>query len=352
MRRKAIIGALVSVFFLWLALRKVEFSELWSTLQNARWEYLIPNLVLVVGVMFIRAWRWGLILRPVGRVSYARVYSSTMIGFMVNNVLPARLGEIARAVSLGMKTGLSRSAALATIIVERVYDSLTLLVFLWLVFAFSRITELTDVGRIQYVGWVFLAVTIGLSALLALLQYRNSQVVGFVCMLLRPFSERVRDQARDIMTKFARGLRIHHSWPTTLGIVASSLLLWFVMGISNYFIFLALGFNHLPWEASFVVLVVVSLMISIPSTAGYVGVFHWATQVSLSVYGLQESQGLAVAIVLHAAQYIPITVLGFFFLRREHFRLRDVGERADDEAEHDGLIPDEPITEQRGPAAS
>ncbi len=347
MRRKAIIGALVSVFFLWLALRKVEFHELWATLQNARWEYLIPNLILVVGVMFLRAWRWGLILRPVGRVSYARVYSSTMIGFMVNNVLPARLGEIARAISLGTKTGLSRSASLATIIVERVYDSLTLLVFLWLVFAFSRITELTQAGRIQYVGWIFLAVTIGLSALLTLLQYRNTQVVNVVGRLMRPFSEKVQAQARDIMTKFALGLRIHHNWPTTLGVAASSLLLWFIMGISNYFIFLALGFDHLPWEASFVVLVVVSLMISIPSTAGYVGVFHWATQVSLSVYGLEKSQGLAVAIILHAAQYIPITLLGFYFLRREHFRLRDVGERAEEVSEQDGIIPDDQIAVHR-----
>jgi glycosyltransferase 2 family protein len=337
-RRKAIIGAIVSVFFLWLALRKVEFSELWTTLQNARWEYLVPNLVLVVGVMFLRAWRWKLILRPVGQVSYARVYSSTMIGFMANNVLPARLGEIARAISLGMKTGLSRSATLATIIVERVYDSLTLLIFLWLVFAFSRISELTEVGRITYLGWIFLAVTLGLSGLLALMQYRNSHVVRFVSFLTRPLSEKRQAQAKEIITKFARGLRIHHNWSTTLGIAVSSLLLWFVMGISNYFIFLALGFDHLPWEASFVVLVVVSLMISIPSTAGYVGVFHWATQISLAVYGLPQSQGLAVAIVLHAAQYIPITVLGFYFLRREHFRLRDVDNANDDATEPEPLV--------------
>lgn len=332
MRRKAIIGGLVSVFFLYLALRKVDYSELWTTIQHAHWWYLIPNLVLVVGVMFIRAWRWRLILRPVGDVPYARVYSSTMIGFMVNNVLPARLGEIARAVSLGAKTGLSRSAALATIIIERVYDSLTLLVFLWLVFAFSRISELTEVSRISYLGWVFLAVNVVLIVILALLQYRNAAVVRAITWLTKPLSEKYRERAREVTVKFAKGLRIHHDWPTTLGVVASSLVLWFIMGISNYFIFMALGFDHLPWEASFVVLVVVSLMISIPSTAGYVGVFHWATQISLAVYGLKESQGLAVAIVLHAAQYIPITLLGFYFLRREHFRLSEVEKAAEQQA--------------------
>ena len=338
-RRKAIIGGLISIFFLYLALRKVDYSELWTTIQHAHWWYLIPNLIMVVGVMFIRAWRWRLILRPVGDVPYARVYSSTMIGFMVNNVLPARLGEVARAVSLGAKTGLSRSAALATIIIERVYDSLTLLIFLWLVFAFSRISELTEVSRISYLGWVFLAVNIGLILILALLQYRNAAVVRAITWLTKPFPERHRERAREVTVKFAKGLRIHHNWSTTLGVVASSLVLWFLMGISNYFIFLALGFDHLPWEASFVVLVVVSLMISIPSTAGYVGVFHWATQISLAVYGLKESQGLAVAIVLHAAQYIPITLLGFYFLRREHFRLSEVEEAAEETPIEDVEVP-------------
>jgi hypothetical protein len=324
-RRKAIIGGVISLLFLYLALRKVDYSELWATLQNAQWAYLIPNLIMVVGVMFIRAWRWQMILKPVGKVSYNRVYTSTMIGFMVNNVLPARLGEIARAVSLGLKTGLSRSASLATIIVERVYDSLTLLLFLWLVFAFSRISEISEVGRIRYVGWAFLIGTGVLIVLLALLQYRNSTVVRMAAFVTRPLPERYQVQARDIIEKFALGLRVHHDWPTTGGVAVSSLVLWFVMGISNYFVFMALRLEGLPWEASFVVLVVVSLMISIPATAGYIGVFHWATQISLQIYGVPKSQAVAAAIVLHAAQYIPITLLGIYYLRKEHLQLRTVG---------------------------
>lgn len=323
MRRKAIIGGIISLVFMYLALRKVDYSDLWTTLQGARWSYLIPNIVLVVGVMFIRAWRWQLILRPIARIPFARVYSSTMIGFMANNVLPARLGEIARAVSLGLKTGISRSATLATIIVERIYDSFVLLAFLWLVFAFSQLSTHTEVARIRYLGWIFLCVNVALVLILILLQFRNASVVRFVERVTRKMSPRVQAVSREITEKFARGLRVHHNWPTTVGVAVSSLVIWIIMGFSNYFVFLALGF-HLPWEASFVVLVVVSLMISIPSTAGFVGVYHWATQISLQVYGLSPSEAVAVAIVLHAAQYIPITVLGFYHLRREHLRLRTV----------------------------
>ena len=325
MKRKAIIGALISVVFLWLALRKVQFDELVQVVSGAKWEWLIPNIVLVVGVMWIRAWRWQMILKPVGKVPYSRVYSSTMIGFMVNNVLPARLGEIARAISLGIKANLSRSATLATIIVERIYDSFTLLLFLWFVFAFSRISELTEVGRVRYVGWIFLGINIVLLAVMVILQLKNDSAVRWIRKISSRFSPKIQSVAGEITEKFARGLRMHHNLPTTVGVGLSSLVIWFILGISNYFVLLALGFDHLPVEASFVVLVVVSLMISVPSSPGYVGVFHWAVQISLQIYGLNEGEALAVAIVLHAAQYIPITLIGLYYLRKEHLTLSKVG---------------------------
>ncbi|MEW5700919.1 MAG: lysylphosphatidylglycerol synthase transmembrane domain-containing protein [Candidatus Zixiibacteriota bacterium] len=324
MRRKAIIGTLISVIFLYLAFRKVDYGDLWRALQGVRWVYLIPNIVLVVAVMWLRAWRWQLILRPVGDVSYNRVFSATMIGFMVNNVLPARLGEIARAVSLGLKTGLSRSATLATIIVERIYDSFTLLLFLWLVFAFSRISELTEVERIRDVGWIFLAVNVALLVFLILLQVRNAGVVRWMRRISGIFSVRIQQIAGEIVEKFARGLTMHHNMPTTVGVVVLSLVIWFILGISNYFVFLAFGFDHLPIEASFVVLVVVSLLISVPNSPGFVGVFHWGVQISLQIYGIQKSEALAVALVLHAAQYLPITLMGLYYLRKEHLRLSTV----------------------------
>lgn len=331
MRRKAIIGVLISLVFLFLAFRKVDWADLWQILGDAQWAWLIPNVLLAVGAsMAIRTWRWVLILRPIGRVRYRQALAAVLIGFMANNVLPARLGEIARAVSLGIITGLSRSATFATIIVERIYDSFTLLLFLWLVFSFSRISELTEVERISHVGWIFLAINVFLVLFLVFLQLRNDLVVRWITRLSRFFSGRIQKLAAEITAKFARGLTVHHNGSTTFGVVVSSFVLWFVMGASNYFVFLALGFDHLPYEASFVVLVVVSLLISLPSSPGYVGVFHYGVIISLSLYGLTESEAGAVAIVLHAAQYIPITLLGFYYLRKEHLRLRSSGEAAPD----------------------
>ena len=112
-----------------------------------------------------------------------------------------------------------------------------------------------------------------------------------------------------------------------------------MLGASNYLVFIALGFDHLPLEASFVVLVVVSLLISIPASPGFVGVYHFDVLISLQLYGLNTSQAAAVSIVMHAGQYIPITLLGFYHLRREHLRLSSTGEAAMDDTGSENASP-------------
>ena len=334
MRRKAILGIIVSIVFLGYALWEVDYSELWSVLAGARWLYLLPNIVLAVGAgMWLRAWRWLLILRPVGNVKYNHALAATTIGFMANNVLPLRLGEVARAVSLGFLSNLSRSATFATIIIERVYDSFTLLLILGLVVSFSRIAEIPIevFGSVQNFGWFFLGLNVVLVLLLVLLQNRNEAVVQWVERVSRRFSPRIQKLAGEITEKFAQGLTVHHNARTTIGVAFYSLMLWFIMGVSNYFVFLALGFDHLPLEASFVVLVVVSLLISIPSSPGFVGVFHAGVVLALSLYGLNNTEAMAVAILLHGAQYIPITLLGFYYLKKKHLRLNASGEAAPDQ---------------------
>jgi len=268
-----------------------------------------------------------------------RLYASTMIGFMANNVLPARLGEAVRAYSLGARSGISRSALFGTIIVERVYDSFTLLVMLWLVFLFSQAASSTEAAAVKSFGYIFLVINIGLLVLLVLLQRKTDATLRWLGRVTRWLPEKIHARTLEITEKFARGLTLAPNVRTTIGIVFSSVLLWTVMALSNYLIFLAFGYgpfapessHYLPIEASFVVLVVVSLAITIPSTPGYFGVYHAGVVLALKVYlhhspGTFLSEAAAIAIVMHAAQYIPITLLGFYHLKTEHLRFRTKGE--------------------------
>ena len=132
MKKKFIIGLLVSLVFLYLAFRKVDFSELWSALKGANYWYILPNIVLVILSMWMRAYRWKFMIHPIKKVGLGRLFSTVMIGFMANNVLPARLGEFVRAYSLGAKENISKSATFATIVIERIFDGFAILFILWL----------------------------------------------------------------------------------------------------------------------------------------------------------------------------------------------------------------------------
>jgi len=346
MKKKAIIGSIITLAILLWLLVKVDYGQLWAALRRANYWYVLPYLVFVWFSMPLRAWRWQLLLKPLGRVPFWRSYASTMIGFMANNVLPARLGEVVRAYSLGARTGISRSALFGTIIVERIYDSLTLLVILWVVFLFSKAANSTEAAAIKSFGYIFLAATVILLLFLIFLQRKTEATLYWLGRLMRWLPGGIRTRGREVIEKFARGLTIAPGVSATLGIIFYSILLWVMMAASSYLIFSAFGYSlspvsgsrYLPMEATFVVLVVVSLAITVPSTPGYFGVFHAGVVLALKVYlNLPPKQFLgeaaAIAIVLHAAQYVPITLLGVYHLKTEHLKFRTTGGKIDIEPE-------------------
>src|SRR5262249_14918137 len=130
MRGKGWIGVAISAVLLWVAVRGVNFDEALQQLRQVRLAWLIPLLVSIVLRFWLTALRWQLLLKPVKRVGVHRLFAITMIGFMANNVLPARLGEFVRAYALGRSEALSPSVPFATIVIERVFDGFSLLLFL------------------------------------------------------------------------------------------------------------------------------------------------------------------------------------------------------------------------------
>ncbi len=349
MKKKAIIGSIISLILLAIMLMVIDYGELWAALRQANYIYLIPFVIIVIFGMVVRTWRWKLIVKPLGDVPFKRLFASMMIGFMANNILPARLGEAVRAYSLGARTKISRSAIFGTIIVERVYDSFTLLIMLWVVFLFSDAARSTEAASIKSFGWIFLGINIGLLIFLVFLQRKTDATLDWMGRMTRWLPEKINKPAREISEKFARGLTLAPDTKTTVGIVFYSLFLWTMMALSNYLIFLAFGYSpnpadpthYLPIEASFVVLVVVSLAITIPSTPGYFGVFHAGVVLALKAYldlppGQFIGVAAAIAIVMHAAQYLPITLLGFYYLKTEHLRFKTTGDSLGVESDENG----------------
>jgi uncharacterized protein (TIRG00374 family) len=321
-RRKLLIylGYAVSILLVYLAFRKVELKELGQQIINANYWWVIVNCVLVMAAMWYRTYRWKFMVDPIKKVSMRKLFASTMIGFMASNVLPLRLGEFVRAWSLGRIENMSRSAVMATVVVERIFDSFALLTFLTVILLFKRLPLPEEV---QSFGYLFLVANVVALALLILLKTYPRRTMSQLERIFRVLPGTVGNTIIEVLEKFADGLAVMGDMKTVVRISVQSIILWTITGISNYFIFLAFGLGYLPIDASFVLLVIVSIGIMIPQSPGFVGGYHICVWYSLKPYGVIQDTAMAVAVVLHGAQYVVITLVGFYYLRREHLSLKE-----------------------------
>jgi uncharacterized protein (TIRG00374 family) len=315
-------GVVISVVFIWLLFWNIDFKSLVTSLRQANYWWLIPNIIMVMFAMPQRAYRWKFMIRPVKEVPFHKLMAATCIGFMANNVLPLRLGEFVRAYSLSYQDReVSKSASLATIFVERmVFDLVALLMI------FGVVVEVATVNipeEMKLGIWLAIGVALFGLTLVLYLAVKPSQAADMMARYLFFLPERAKISMKSIIIRFSAGLEFMMHWRDATWVGLQTILVWVFMGASNYFVFLAFGFN-LPLEASYFLLVVVSISILVPSSPGFVGVYHAGTVFTLTQYGIGKEDALSFALVLHAAQYIPITLMGFYYLRKEHLSLKQL----------------------------
>lgn len=309
---RALVGVLISGVFLYLAFRGQDLNEIRDALLESNLWWLPVALALYfVGVWF-RALRWHFLLRPVADRTTARgLLPIVVIGFMANNVLPLRAGELVRSVLIGRKYNVRKTSALATIAVERIFDGLVMLGFLALSMAFVSLTsELRHLALISFL--VFAGLLIGLF----LLTFAGGFVDRVLQLLLGPLPAGVRERVHRMMESFLGGLGVLRMRGDLAKVAATSVLAW-LFEASMYFV-LAWAFGGAIREAMGVAATllttgVANLSTLIPGAPGYVGQFEYGVKLVLNgAMNVPESQALAYAILVHAALYFPITLLGVF----------------------------------------
>lgn len=325
MKRKAALGLAISGISLYFALRGIQWSAVWEALAGARYVYLIPNAALIMFTMWLRAVRWKLMIEPLKKgVALDSLFASTMIGFMVNNILPLRLGELARPFSLSKKEDLSRSAVFATIVVERVFDALSLFFISGILVAFAPFIVEDDPLLVQTLYALLVLHVVALS-FLVLLRVKTEWALEIVRRVTSFLPVRFQEKIVEVTHKFASGLGVFKDWRGLAAIVGWSLVIWVLVGFSNWFIFLAFGID-VPWFAPYVVLAFVVLGVSVPAAPGAVGTFQLATIQALLLFGIDRSVGLSFSLVLHIGNWLPVTLVGLYYLRREHFSIKQIEE--------------------------
>ncbi len=331
-----LVGIGISAVLIWALFRNINFSELVGALRDANYWWLIPNIVMIVVTMYQRALRWRAMVAPIKRVEFRHLLSATCIGFMANNVLPLRLGEFVRAYALSARDkAVTKSASLATIFVERmVFDLVALLLIFGGVLYFSHLSLDEDMQRGLMIAIAIALIGIVLMVALAM---KPSQAGRLLTRYLFFVPDTFKQTLEGVVIKFSRGLEFLTNYKSVASVGFQTMLIWLLMGFSNIFVFKAFGLD-LPLDAAYVVLVVVSISILVPSSPGYVGVYHAGAVWSLMHYGVGREAALSCALVLHAAQYIVVTLMGFYFLRKEHLSLKRLEEEAT-ETEMEELPP-------------
>ena len=311
------IGLLLTLIFSGLALYRLDLKEVGSALLEANYLFVAPALLVTFCGYLLRAARWRVILLPSKEVSAGRLFPLLIIGFAVNNLLPARIGEFARAYLLGEKEGISKSLSFATVVVERILDGLTLIFSLFLV---SLLFALPGWGR--KMGLLSVLFFGGALAFLFLLLYGREQSSRVVKRLATPLG--LADRATQVASSFVSGaeaLRHRRSIPS---LALLSLLVWSCEATSYLFLTWAFPIYLSPLMrvvAALFVMVVANLGVLIPSSPGYIGTFHFFAMSALAVFGAARETALSYGVVSHALQYLLVTGLGLLFLWRENLSL-------------------------------
>jgi hypothetical protein len=316
---KYVFGFLASAVFLFLAFRKVDVSELHHALAHARYGYLVPAIAVMVVSLWLRAVRWRYLLAPIKRIGMGSLFSATAIGLMANDILPARIGEIVRAHIIGDRETISRSASLATIVVERLLDGFTLLFFLAVVLlAGMRLPGWLEKASIAAVAFYILAL-----AGLVLLLLRTRSVLLFFERVSRPLPAALRDRLLGMLHAFANGLAAFRSSRTMCIAVLLSPLVWLPSAAIIHLLLVSLNI-HLPLSVSFLLLVALCIGVMIPSAPGYIGTIQFVSVAMLALFGIPRERALSFSLVYHACIYVPVVAAGLLCLARGGVSFRDI----------------------------
>ncbi|MBN1628059.1 MAG: flippase-like domain-containing protein [Deltaproteobacteria bacterium] len=305
------LGLLISAISIYLAFRKIELVTLWKVISGCSIYYLLLAALINLFQLFIRAWRWKILLKPIKNTGFSNRLLSVLIGFAANCVLPARLGEFVRADQLGERENISKSSTFATIVVERLIDGFTLLLILFI--GLMSVTFPEDMGSVS-TGLKSAGITLFISYLLVIIflvgfRLRPDRYLAIISKALFFLPVKLRLKSIDMVRNFGQGLTPIKGLSGWGLVIFYSLLLWASSLFQVLFIGHSIGLT-LPFNGLFIILSMAVFGVMIPSAPGYIGTFHLAVQYGFILFGVSGEEGLSAAILYHASFFFPTILFG------------------------------------------
>jgi glycosyltransferase 2 family protein len=339
------VGVGVSVFFIYLALPGLHLQTVIEALQHANYWWLVPGIAVYFVGLWVRTWRWQYTLRPLQLVPLTTLFPDVCIGYFGNNVFPFRAGELLRSYVLKKQTGIDISSSLATVIIERIADGLVMIMFVFLALPFAPMPE--------FFRNAVITMTVGFLVATALFIWaandpqRVDRFYGGVARLLLP--AKIRAVTDGFFQRFMLGLRSLSSPSDMTAIFLTSVLIWLLETVKYWFVMHAFDFS-----VGFIVLMLmnglVNLATTLPAAPGYIGTFDTPGIMTLQAFGVNPSVAASYTFTLHAALWVPVTLLGGYFFWRNHLHMSDIT-AARQQEEQEAVEAGEAVQTAETPAA-
>ncbi len=302
-------GVAISGLFIALFLRTTHPRELKDAMEQANYWWLIPAVAVLFVAIIVRCLRWSILMRPLADISPWRLLPYAIIGYMANNLLPARAGEVVRAYVTGERENITRMGVLGTVAVERLFDGCVLVIMLLVSGAIVGF----DDGRLQAIAivssFIFLAALVGFY-ILTRTEERARKVIHFGLRLL---PKRLEPLVEGIAESLVISLRSVHSAKTFSTVLVLSATAWTIEAGS--YAVLGQGFDLGVGFANYcLLLAAANLAIIVPTFFGGTGPFEWAAKLTLTGSGVAAPLASAYSVIAHAFVLIPTTIIGLIIL--------------------------------------
>lgn len=326
-RKKFLLGLAVTGVLLWWTLRDVSLAEAWARVRMADPGWLAAMVVVATLSFLPRAWRWKGILRSVrADTRFGPRFGAVCVGAMANNLLPARLGEFARAYAFSRVEPVGMSAAFGSLVVERIFDGLVLALFLGLALTLPASPVAGDgAGLVADLAAGGVAIFgLAVLGLWLVVRYPRGFLLLFERTLGRILSPDLTERGIEILASFIDGMGALHRPRDFLGTLAWTVVVWVTAAASVWFGFLAFDIVAPGFSGALFVQALIGLAVAIPSSPGFFGPFEAAARIGLGFYGVEAVHAVAFAGTYHLTTFVPVTLLGLWYAHRFGLRAEEL----------------------------
>ena len=316
---RGLLGIVLSAALLWWVFHRIDWALAAQHVRRANVGLLVLSAIAATGIFPLRARRWRTILEPVeARIPFRPLWHATAIGMMINNVAPARAGELARAYALSReRPTIPFSTAFASLAVDRVFDAVVVLGLMFVAmslpsFPAAAVSSNPALAHAATGGLLFVALVI---VALYLFVFFPERIIGLFELLARRVAPSVEVRGRAILHSFAEGLGVLRHPGRFLAVLWWALLHWLLNAFAFWLAFRAVGITA-PFATALFLQGLIAIGVALPVAPGFFGAFELAGQLGLGVYGVEPSLAATWAISFHVLSFIPITVIGALYFAR------------------------------------